>query len=497
MKHINIIIYRVFVFVIILETIIGISGCKKFITVDSPINNTNADNIFKTDVDAITVLTGIFTSISADDGSFLSTGSGLPLMSLYPSLSSDELTLFSGVTNVELLGYYKNNLKSNQVLGTDSWAKIYKHIFVANSSIIGLTASTTLTPAIKQQLLGEAYFIRALCYFYLVNLYGDVPLITSIDYSVTSLQPRSDTGLIYSTIKNDLIKAENLLSNVYLGADLLHATGDRVRPNRAAAQALLARTYLYTKEWANAEAEATKIIDSSSVYALESLNNAFIKNTSETIWALQPVVNYATLNTGEALLFLLPSSGPSVYQNQVYMSSYLKNSFEMGDQRLKQWVNSLTVEGNTYYYPFKYKAGNLTTNIVEYPIVFRIAEQYLIRAEARIQLDNIVDGIEDLNIVRARATDLSANIADQLSQLSPALSKDDAMSAVLHERRVELFTEWGHRWFDLKRTNTIDTVMEDITPLKGGTWDNRWSLYPIPLMEIQNNPNLKQNPGYE
>jgi starch-binding outer membrane protein, SusD/RagB family len=480
-------IYTIFIIIILCNT-----GCKKFIDINAPINTTNADNVFKTDVQAITVLTGIYSNMSVDDYNL---GSGLTTINIYPSLSSDELTLFPGTENASLPGYYKNNLKANQMLATSCWMKTYKHIFVINSSIEGLNASTTLTPAIKQQLLGEAYFLRAFCYFYLVNLYGDVPLVLSTDYSITSLQPRTGTDTVYAQIKEDLLKAQSQLSNNYLDATLINHTDERVRPTKAAATALLARVYLYTKEWVNAETEATKVIDNTT-YHLDSLNKAFLKNSNETIWALQAVGSFPTSNTGAALFFIMPGTGPS-NRNPTYISSQLKNSFEQGDQRLNKWLNSVTVEGNTYYYPYKYKADGSVTSVVEYTIALRFAEVYLIRAEALIQSGNIAAGIADLNIIRKRATDVNAPLNQQLAPLSSSLSAEDALAAVLHERQVELFTEWGNRWFDLKRTNSIDEVMSQVTPLKGGSWDSRWALYPITINDLQSNPNLKQNPGYE
>ena len=123
----------------------------------------------------------------------------------------------------------------------------------------------------------------------------------------------------------------------------------------------------------------------------------------------------------------------------------------------------------------------------EYIIVLRLAEQYLIRAEARAQQGNLTGAIEDLDIIRARAG----------LPHTAATTREDLLHAIAHERQVELFTEWGHRWFDMKRTNTIDIIMPAVCEQKGGTWDSRWSLYPIPLKEVQRAPNIKQNPGYE
>jgi hypothetical protein len=125
--------------------------------------------------------------------------------------------------------------------------------------------------------------------------------------------------------------------------------------------------------------------------------------------------------------------------------------------------------------------------VTEYTVVLRLAEQYLIRAEARAQQGNLLDAQADLNIIRSRAglSDRSINNVDLL------------LTAIMHERQVELFSEWGHRWLDLKRTNTVNAVMSVITPQKGGTWSSNWAWFPIPQSEIRTNVKLKQNLGYE
>jgi hypothetical protein len=121
-------------------------------------------------------------------------------------------------------------------------------------------------------------------------------------------------------------------------------------------------------------------------------------------------------------------------------------------------------------------------------MVLRLAEQYLIRAEAEANEGDSTDAIDDLNVIRNRALlpNYSANVNGSL------------LSAILHERQVELFTEWGHRWFDLIRTNSADSVMGIIAPLKHGSWNdnNDQELYPIPQTARNLDMNLTQNPGY-
>ena len=166
------------------------------------------------------------------------------------------------------------------------------------------------------------------------------------------------------------------------------------------------------------------------------------------------------------------------------------SSFELGDNRKTFWVDSLTSNGKTFYYPFKYKISSATAPATEYENIFRLAEQYLIRAEAEIST-NPAQTVADLNVVRTRAG------LPNYAGLTDAAS---LKTAILHERQVELFTEFGgFRWLDLKRSGTADAVMGppgNACAAKGGTWSSYKQLYPIPLPDINLDHNLTQNPGY-
>jgi hypothetical protein len=350
-----------------------------------------------------------------------------------------------------------------------------------------------LTPPVQQQLLGEAKFMRAFLYFYLVNLYGDVPLLINPDWQINVQVSRAPATQVYQQIITDLKEAQNLLSNSYLDANLQPYTGvaERVRPTSWAATALLARTYLYMGDWVNAEAQATTLINS-PLYTLTSLGDAFLKNKTEAIWQLQSVV--AGQNTNEALLFLLPASGPNA-SFPVYLSPQLLTNFEPGDKRRfnRNWVDSVKVSNTIYYFPYKYKVGknaNITSlsQLTEYLTVLRLGEQMLIRAEARAQQNNLTGALVDLNAIRNRAGLSNSTAGD----------KDALLAAILHERQVELFSEWGHRWFDLKRTGKIDAVLSIVRPLKakGAPWQSWMQVYPILYGDILKDPNLSQNTGY-
>lgn len=479
--------YKKVVLVIFTLLLIATTGCKKFVEVPDPITNTSYSNVYSNDGTAISVLTGIYANLangSAGSPQLLS-------LSVYGGLSADEFSLLNNPSNIGYVNYYRNISDSRgPQVSSDFWSNAYQILYVANSVVGALTNNTALSPAVRQQLMGEAKFMRAFCYFYLVNLYGDVPLVTGIDQSVNVKLPRTAKAEIYQQIVADLKEAKALLTEDYLDGKLVkYVSGQeqRVRPTKWAACALLARTYLYLKDWPNAIKESTLVIEHSSTFRLSPLNGVFLKNSSEAIWQLQPVAYGA--NTIGGPQFILPASGPG-QNNPITLSSSLFNSFEPGDARLTNWVGTrvVTTSGltSTFYFPYKYKINAFGAAVNEYEMVFRLGEQYLIRAEAEAEQESLTDASNDLFKIRDRA-----------GLLKITGTKAALLTAIQQERRVELFSEWGNRWLDLKRTGNIDAVMNVTTPLKGGgAWDTRHQLYPISNYELLNNRNLVQNPGY-
>jgi len=463
-----------------LVLITSLNSCKKFIEVDSPPTSVNGGNAYADNTTASAVLTGIYARMSNRW-----TSGDVTSLSLFPELSSDNLSLFENSNTYYLLHY--QNAIDPQYTTTNGfspyWNNLYQLIYTANAAIEGVTDSETLTPGVKQRCLGEAYFIRAFCYFYLVNLYGNLPIVVSTDYEVNAKLARSPVTEVYALIESDLGQAKSLLDTRYVDATLLAATTERVRPNSTAASALLARVYLFEKKYIQAESEASAVISQSTNYGTTALNAIFLKNSRETIWALQPVK--ANFNTDEGFNFIPSASGLNS-TNPFYLNPNLMSSFEAGDLRRSSWTSSLVQGGITYYYPTKYKVKTNATQ-TEYTIVLRLSEQYLIRAEARNEQDNTAGAQSDLNVIRNRA-----GLGN-----TPANVQATLRAAILKERRSEFFTEWGHRWFDLNRTGNIDAVMSVIAPLKGGSWASYKALYPIPVADLLRGINLTQNSGYQ
>lgn len=471
-------------------------SCKKMIEVESPKTSVSSKNVFNNDATAIGAITSLYVDLSS---SSIINPVELSSLSCIAGLSSDELTYYNGAGNSTLAAYYQNNLTNSNSGGLrDYWNIAYQRIYQVNAAVEGLTLSNNLTPAVKKQLLGEAKFMRAFYYFYMVNLYGEIPLVLTTDYTVNALIGKSSISIVYQQIVLDLIEAKDLLNDKYLKSDGItpYPSGaeERVRPTKWVATALLARVYLYLNEWSNAEVESSQILENTTQYKLlssQEIDQVFLKNNKEAIWQLQPV-SFSS-NTEDANTFVLPISGPS-YFNPVYLNHDLVDSFGPDDKRKTRWIGSITANGIKYFFPYKYRVVNSSdpnVTLTEYNIVFRLAEQYLIRAEARAELGNISLAIEDLNEIKSRA-------GIPLIQPIPNLNKEVVVNAILNERRLELFSEWGNRWFDLKRTSKINPVMSIATPKKGNglIWNSFKQYYPISINELQANPNLKQVQGY-
>lgn len=441
-------------------------SCEKFLDVKEPIDKVVSTTVFSNDESARSAVLGIYGRMM--ENLFYSFNGSI---SVYTGLSSDEIT--NSIPDVDNDQFTANSLNSNNyVVKSQFWDALYNYVYHANACQEGLDRSTGVSPNVKSQLTGEVKFIRALCYFYLTNFFGDVPLQLTTDYRTNAIEPRKNATDVYQQIVLDLKDAQPLLPESYVG-------NDRVRPNKMVATAFLSRVYLYLKDWSNAEIQATTVINS-GVYSLNNnLNEVFLFNSNETIWQLETILG--SYKTAEGNAFVpYPAGSMPAYP----ITTSLENSFETNDARKTSWLSSSVIGSSTYFFPFKYhvKYAFLDPR-KEYNIVFRLAEILLVRAEARAHLNNIAGAQSDLNMVRARAG-LPNTIAIDSATL---------LSALEQERRAELFAEWGHRWFDLKRTNRSDAILSS---LKAPNWQPTDILYPIPFSQLQLNPNLTQNQGY-
>ncbi|WP_316825514.1 RagB/SusD family nutrient uptake outer membrane protein [Pedobacter miscanthi] len=440
-----------------------LASCKKFVDVVAPAGSIDSTVVYNNESSATAAVLSLYSNNSIRDN--------MAYMNVFGGLASDELNYFQ--TSNTYLDFQNNSLSpTNAQWSNILWLYPYSQIVNANADINGLQKAVSISAAIKNQLLGESKFWRAASYFNLVNCFGGVPLALSSAPLDNSLLPRASAEDVYAQIIRDLVDAKNLLPIAY-------PSSERARVNRYAASALLARVYLYHKDWASAQAEATAVIGS-NIYTMSSPETTFQKTSNETIFQIYNLRGFTQWG-----VLLVPSSSTNI---TFHLMPGFVASFEQGDRRLANWVSVIGTSGK--YSVNKYKlrtasAGN------EYFVMLRLGEQYLIRAEARMELNNITGALEDLNTVRSRA-----GLAAKLN-----LSPSAAALAIEQERKVELFGEYSHRWFDLKRRPSLNisgrTRADDIIgALKTNLWQPTDILYPISATEIEKNPNLIQNLGY-
>ncbi|RQO74463.1 RagB/SusD family nutrient uptake outer membrane protein [Pedobacter sp. KBW06] len=464
-----------FKYLIIVAGLMAVTGlsssCKKLIEIpSSPANRISTAEIVADSANVMGAIAGVYTGM----GATLNTGFGFSTV-LYTGLSSDELTAGQFIDPIAAQ-FLSNTVLSNNSFVRNLWADAYKNMYQINACMEIVNGSSAISAGLKKQLVAEIKVVRAFYYFNLINLYGEIPLVLATDFNLTAQLPRAGSEEIFKQIILDLTEAEQALVPAYPSAL-------RARPNSYVAKALLAKIYLYRKDWVNAENMATQVISSASYQLPLELNNVFLEGSPEAIWQLP--ANGLSSQTAEGQRFV-PFSNRNVPTFPV--TSFLVNAFEVADLRKQKWLGLNRVDLNfngvltDYYYPNKYKNNRALSATTEAYMILRLAEQYLIRAEARARLNKLEVASEDLNKIRNRAG----------LGISPAEGQTAILAAIMKERQTELFCEWGNRWFDLKRTETIDQVLGAEKP----GWRSTSRLFPIPADQIRLNPALIQNPGY-
>jgi len=382
------------------------------------------------------------------------------------------------------------------------WRNGYRLIKDANF-VLGALPTSPLDQATKNLLTAEAQFMRAYAYFYLVQLYGDIPMPTKVivDNNPTNLQlPRTPQADIYKLILSDLTFAEQNLP------DKAPTAG---RVYKSVASALLAKVYLtmagnpmkQTAAYQNAKDEALKVINSGLFTLLDDYANVFhhTSYTTESIWEQSYVVskggNPLQGSTGTA----------DTYRPSLVPAPSFISSFPKGDRRrtwgiLDQYPDPKVKCGVLAPFFQKYfdttgvsKGATSSTVINPWNFVYiRYADMYLIAAEAENEINGPGNAYQYINIIRRRArVDKSdpTNVPDLAG-----LTQDGFRQAVLKERKWEFALE-GNTWFDMKRTNTFQLIQAQrgsqlINPI--GPYNQTWL---IPDIEITAN-NIPQNPLY-
>jgi len=447
MKH-NI---SVFVLLILL------SSCKKFLEV-KPQDSIPDDFTIVDKASAQTALRGVYRALSAD----AYYGSSFPSVGY---LQGDNIQWTGSQSIVQQ--FIDHKVKADNATIAAIWSGIYATINRANYVIAKVPplVDATLTDADRAQLTGEAYFIRALCYFDLARTWGGVQLVLTPTLSATDKTGirRSTVAETYAQVLADVTKAESLL--------VAPTAQNPVRANKETAWALLARYYLYQKNWAQAENYAGKVLANTSNYQLLKpyagfFNPASAVATRESVFELAYSSTYTNGHRGQ---WQPPANGGTrqIAPNDALVT--LLNNPLIGGNRtaLIAKTSAGLWYGNLYY----------RSPATDPAYIIRIAELYLVRAEARAAQDKISDALADLNAVRDRA-----GLAG-----STAATKDEVLLAIENERRVEFALE-PHRWFDLVRTGRVAAVL--------GLTDTGKYVLPVPAAELLADKALEQNIGY-
>ncbi|MBO9634049.1 MAG: RagB/SusD family nutrient uptake outer membrane protein [Chitinophagaceae bacterium] len=439
----------------------ALPSCKKFLEV-SPVGSISTKTAYSNATNIEASVNGIYYSLQQNGVIY-----NYSYNSVFPLLS-DEAAI-GNTTDLMQLQFASNNITSDNSIAAGLWNNNYQTIYQANSLLANVPGVNGLDPVKKNQWLGEARFLRAYCYFILTRYFGKVPLATSPDYAVNNSLSRMDTTTVNQFITTELEQAIKELPDNYAAY-----SGSRTRVCKQTARALLARHSLYQGSWDKAEANATLLINDPTFSMPNSLDDVVKANSPESIWEIA----FSSSVQNQTASMLVPVPNTSV-KPAILPSSKLLQHFEAGDLRKGKYTAFAAIPAPGYDYINKFRDRITFT---DQPKLFRLAEMYLIRAEAKVQ-QNKLDVTGDIDAVRSRAG-LTGTLAT---------TRTDLLAAIMQERFIELCFE-GHRWLDLIRTGQADAVLSAI---KGNNWKSTDQLLPVPAVEIGNNPNLNpQNLGY-
>ncbi|SIS70246.1 SusD family protein [Chryseobacterium ureilyticum] len=447
-------------------TVISITGsCENMLEADPPSNQLDAGQVFENVQTADAALAGLYANIW--DNSPLSggpQGSGALLGSY-----TDDLVCYyaSGESSGALDLHHNLQIASNSTVYM-YWASAYKEVYMSNAIIEGTENSKSLPQSEKNRIKGEALLVRSILFFYLQQVFGDIPMPLSTDYNINQSLGKTSASQVLSRVEADLELASGLLADDYRNAE-------RIFPNRKVAQLMLAKTYMLEEKWSQAET-LLKTIVSSPLYTFEpDITKVFQKSGKHILWQLKPKNNNDP--TSEVQTYYFSGAAPTQYA----LSNDLVSSFAQEDKRKQNWMAAVTIGANTWYRADKYK--NRTANPTEYSVVFRIEEANLNLAETLVMQNKLAEALPYINVTRLRAG---------LLVLTDLTSKETALNEILSEYRKEFFSEMGHRFIDLKRLGKLNTL----SPVKPN-WKDYHQRWPLPQKELLLNTNLKpQNNGY-
>ncbi|MBK8195501.1 MAG: RagB/SusD family nutrient uptake outer membrane protein [Lewinellaceae bacterium] len=451
-----------------------------------PIATLDAGSYFQTEDDAV-------QAINAAYGPLLLNNDNKNFYWGFSELTSDEAITGGdgsrpGLTEMDAFTYTPRTEELN-----DFWKLQYTGITQCNL-VLDHIADIDMNESTRNRVTGEALFLRSYYYFLLTQVFGDVPLFTSVAPPDQLKVPRTSKATVYAQIESDCERAAGLLPVQY-------GAGEVGRVTRGAAYALAAKAYLYEKNWSKV-LEYTAKVKGLGIYALMTdYEDNFRKNTqnnAESVWEIQ----HANLELGVGN-FLNQWWASKKFEGYGFaeVTPEFVNAFEPDDPRRKFTV----AMNNEDYFGVVYKPSFSATGFgvkkylqpkaevtqkadgdINYTAI-RYAEVLLWEAEALTELNRVAEAQAPLEQVRARAR---AQAADPATALPPVVTNhQQAMrDAVRHERRVELGFEL-HRFFDLVRWGVAAQVLP-------GFQAGKHEVFPLPQTEIDLNSALIQNPEY-
>ncbi|MDB5264229.1 MAG: RagB/SusD protein [Adhaeribacter sp.] len=487
-------------------------SCKEDFINLQPISDMNAGIFYKTEKDMNQAVLSPYASLrNLYNQNFI-----------YVSEIRSDNTTFSWVPgnskDMTSIDNFGDPLLSDNTFVTSVWNDSYNTILRSNIVLDKIEAVSFTDNKLKEQYKAEARFIRALVYFWLVRVYGDVPKVEhqlSVQEAYTI--GRSSTEEIYNFIVEDLKFAEANLPVSY-------AAVDKGRVTVGGAKGLLAKVYMTMAGYplkkgapfyTLAEAKALEVINMpqySLVPDYKALFDVTKENSAESLFEIQykkggtntgsPWNNdFAPRFSNKEVVQVGDKSGfnaPTPDMSKAYEPGDPRKSISMSDGYVAvpggQTVNEKYVRK---YYDVSFSGSDNDNNWIE----LRLGDIYLLYAEALVRQGKQQNvALTYLNKIRQRARNSTGGNPNILPDYAPFSSDAAFLLAIEKERRVELAFE-NHRWFDLVRTERAKAVMTAEQKEQNGfnpaTWKDNMLLFPIPLQVIQSNPEkINQNPGY-
>ncbi|MFL9845611.1 RagB/SusD family nutrient uptake outer membrane protein [Flavobacterium rhizosphaerae] len=448
---------------LMISLLLVITSCEEMVEVDMPNNQLGTEQVFADAQTAYAALSGPYSDLRTQS---LLSGNNFGTGALLGSYADELDCYFNDLNGYEAIAS-NTQLPTNSVIQT-IWNNTYRQIYAANAIIAGAENAVALSQPDRDQVIGEALTIRSLLYFNLQQLFGDIPYTRSTDYEYNRSLGKTVSAAVLSNLEADLNQAIGLLSDAYRDPE-------RIYPNRQVAAVVLLKVYLSQQRYSEAEQVALQILQSPNYQFQPDISQVFNAAGSHILWQIKP--QYSGDSTQEASFYYFDNAPPSAYA----LSEGLIAAFEPGDLRRDLWVAEVTVGGQQYYRPFKYKSLS-GSNTTEYSVVFRLEEVYLLLAETLAMQNRISDALPYLNATRLRAG---------LPALEPT-SQTALLDVILQEKRCEFFTEQGIRFTDLKRNGRL-SQLSVVKP----NWEPYNRVWPYPQNELLLNPNLApQNENY-